>query len=82
MNLKVKAQKWGNSLGMRIPKPIADELALTDGTVLELEIHGEDLIVHQSKKRKYELRDLLAQINSKNLHTEINSGEAVGEEIW
>jgi antitoxin MazE len=82
MNLKVKAQKWGNSLGMRIPKVIADELQLTDSSELELEISGANLIVRQYQEHQYRIEDLLRKINSRNIHTEIDTGEPCGEEIW
>ena len=28
--MKIKVQKWGNSLGLRIPKLIADEIGLKE----------------------------------------------------
>ncbi len=82
MNLKVKAQKWGNSLGMRIPKIIAEELNLTDGTTLELEVDGEKLIVYQPKKNKFKLQDLLSSVTPKNIHNETETDDSVGEEVW
>jgi antitoxin MazE len=82
MNLKVKTQKWGNSLGMRIPKPIADELQLVDGTVLELEVDGETLILHHAKRNSYDLKELLREVTPRNIHSEIDTDDAVGEEVW
>jgi len=82
VNLKVKAQKWGNSLGMRIPKIIAEELSLTDGTTLELEVDGKKLIVYQAKKNKFKLQDLLSLITPKNTHSETETGDAIGDETW
>jgi antitoxin component of MazEF toxin-antitoxin module len=35
-----------------------------------------------TNRRKYELKALLDQINSRNLHRAVDTGEAVGRESW
>jgi len=39
MGNKIKISKWGNSLALRIPKSISDELNLEDG--MELQVYSE-----------------------------------------
>ena len=34
--MKVKISKWGNSVGVRLPKRYADELGLRPGTIVDL----------------------------------------------
>ena len=63
--MKVKVAKWGNSLAVRLPKPIADDLGLAPGCELELHQDGTRLSLETASKRKipsYRLEDLLAQI--------------------
>lgn len=63
--MKAKVAKWGNSLGIRLPKPLAEELALKAGGEVDLSREGTRLIIQKVPTRKiprYRLEDLLAQI--------------------
>jgi antitoxin MazE len=62
--MKVKIAKWGNSLAMRLPKRLADELDLAPGTTVDLEKQGSKLTIESTapKVPYYRLEDLLAQI--------------------
>lgn len=78
--MKATIQKWGNSLGIRIPKVIADELNLQNGSVVEL-FEDVDKIVIQAR-RKLNLSDMLSGINEENLHAEIGIEGPSGKEVW
>jgi antitoxin MazE len=63
--MKVRIAKWGNSLGLRLPKRLADELGLVPGADVEIEKDGTRLTIERVPHRKiphYRLEDLLAQI--------------------
>jgi antitoxin MazE len=63
--MKVKVAKWGNSLAVRLPKRLADELGLKAGRTVDLEKEGTRLAIETTPARKiphYRLEDLLAQI--------------------
>ena len=63
--MKAKIAKWGNSVGVRFPKPLAQELGLTPGRVVELRQNGSQVTIETKLARKiptYRLEDLLAQI--------------------
>jgi antitoxin MazE len=66
--MQATIQKWGNSLGIRIPGFIAKELALKNGSSVEILGDGQNIIIKPSRKQK--LEDILAQINSDNIHSE------------
>ena len=73
----VTAQKWGNSLGIRIPKEAADRIGIDQGSEMELHVIGkENIITLKPKKirKKYTLEELLSQINPENRHKEIDFG--------
>ena len=40
------------------------------------------LVIQPIKEKKLTLDELLAGVNSKNLHTAVDTGEAQGNEAW
>lgn len=73
----VIAQKWGNSLGIRIPKEAAEKIGIEQGSEIELRVIGNENIITLKPKRtqkKYTLEELLSQITPENRHKEINFG--------
>ena len=77
-----KVQMWGNSLALRIPKHFADEVGLEANCTVEIRISQGALIVAPAQRQAYDLAELLAQITDANLHSEITTGAAVGNEVW
>lgn len=75
-----KTVKWGNSLALRIPKPIAREFGMEENTPVDIS-YRENEIVITPVKTAYRLVDLLAQVSSKNLHHEVEMGVSVGREL-
>lgn len=74
-----QVQKWGNSLGIRIPAALAKQIGLSEGTPIDLEVSEDKIVV---RKKKYDLQSLLAEVTEDNIHKEIDTGKAVGKEIW
>lgn len=73
----VTAQKWGNSLGIRIPKEAADRIGIDQGSEMELNVIGNNGTITLKPKRtrkKYTLEELLAQITPENQHKEVDFG--------
>ena len=75
-------RKWGNSLGLRIPRALAEEAGLVAGSEVDLSIRRGDLVVKPARRTKYRLIDLLRKITSKNIHAEVDADGPVGREIW
>lgn len=75
----LQVQKWGNSLGIRIPKAIAVKVGLEEGSEIELDIEEGNLII---KPKSKSLDELLSQITPENLHSEIPTGKPEGRESW
>ncbi|HOV80494.1 MAG TPA: AbrB/MazE/SpoVT family DNA-binding domain-containing protein [Bacillota bacterium] len=71
--------KWGNSLGIRIPKSIAQKIGLVEGMPVDLHVKDNAIIIG---RKKYDLETLLNEITPQNIHEEVNSGPPVGREIW
>lgn len=80
--MKTRVQKWGNSLAVRIPKPFATEIGLQQDSPVELSLMDGQLVILPMVEPSLTLEQLLAQVTEDNLHAEIKSGPAVGNEVW
>ncbi len=72
--------KWGNSLAVRIPKPIADEAKLRPGDALEIEVAAEGAVQLHRVGKVPTLAQLVSQITPENRYEEISAGPEVGKE--
>lgn len=80
--MRVRIQKWGNSLALRIPKSFATETALGPGTEVELTLEEGRLVVTPQRAPVYRLSELLARITEENRHAETDTGPRLGDEVW
>ena len=79
--MKTQIGRWGNSLAIRIPKYIAEELELTVNGEVDCLLKDGILIVQPlNKLSKYTLQELIAQELEED--PEIEWGQAMGEEEW
>jgi antitoxin MazE len=74
-------QKWGNSLAIRIPKPLAENLGVSEGSEVTI-ISEEGRLLISPAAPHYKLDDLLKGITRKNLHSETDTGAPQGGEVW
>lgn len=77
-----RIQKWGNSLAIRIPKSFAAEVGLEQDSAVELSLLDGKLVLVPVAPHRLPLAVLLSQITDENLHTEISTGDALGDESW
>jgi antitoxin MazE len=75
-------RKWGNSLALRIPKPLADEVGLEEDSAVDLFLEEGKLVIAPVMAPRYALDALLAEVTVENLHDEVDAGVAVGGEAW
>lgn len=80
--MNTKIQKWGNSLGIRLPKEIANNQALTAGSVVKVSTEDQKIIIEKVSNPRFTIESLVAGINKDNLHAETDWGEPRGKEIW
>jgi len=79
--LRTKIVKWGSNLGLRIPKALAEEVKVREGSMVEISLARGQLLVRPAPAR-FELEDLLEEVSQENLHTEVGSGVPQGSEGW
>ncbi|HUT34209.1 MAG TPA: AbrB/MazE/SpoVT family DNA-binding domain-containing protein [Planctomycetota bacterium] len=77
-----RVQKWGNSLALRIPQAFAREMGLERGTSVEVSLRQGKVIVEPVEEPPLTLGQLLEGVTEGNLHREVDTGPAVGEEAW
>ena len=80
--MRTRVQKWGNSLALRIPKSFATEVGLERETTVEVSLADGKLVITPIAKPKPSLKQLLAKVTKENLHYEVDTGSAVGNETW
>jgi len=76
---KAQVVKWGNSLAVRIPKPLAERAGFSEGDPLVME-PTEGQIRLRRANRVPTLRELVAQITPENRYGEIPTGRARDKE--
>jgi antitoxin MazE len=74
--------KWGNSLALRIPKALAQQVRWQEGDRLELVVNENGEVLLRPAKPAYRLEDLVAGITPDNRHSETAWGQAQGVEAW
>ncbi|MFN0222234.1 MULTISPECIES: AbrB/MazE/SpoVT family DNA-binding domain-containing protein [Paenibacillus] len=79
--ITVKVQKWGNSLGVRIPVAYAEQLNITYGSEVDLLLMKREMVI-RPKRQKPALEELLAGITDDNRHHKVDFGKPEGNEIW
>ena len=77
-----KVQKWGNSLALRIPKAFALDAQLANNSFVEISISDGQIIIKPVPAPSWTLDELLAGINEDNIHHEVDTGIALGNETW
>ncbi|HMS85482.1 MAG TPA: AbrB/MazE/SpoVT family DNA-binding domain-containing protein [Nitrospira sp.] len=80
--MKTRAQKWGNSLAVRVPKSVAMQIGLKAQDGLDIEVRDGNVVLKPQLRRVYLLDHLVKQITKKNIHGEVDSGGPVGRESW
>jgi len=72
--------KWGNSLAVRIPKPVAEEAGVREGDPITIEAAEGRIQLRRRRLRVPTLHELVAQITSENRYGEVQTGRARGKE--
>jgi antitoxin MazE len=78
--VKVQVTRWGNSLGVRIPKDIASRIGLAEGSRVEVEAIEDDRIVISLTRPRYKLDELLRGMTPEAMREAFDWGPDVGRE--
>ncbi len=72
--------KWGNSLAVRIPKPVAEDAHLQAGDPLEIAVGPDGVVQLHRVDEIPTLAELAAGIIPENLYSEVSMGLELGGE--
>lgn len=79
--------QWGNSLGIRIARSIAEEAGLEKDTPVRITVSDGRIMIEairsrsrRSRSKRRPLAEYLQEITPENIHGETTTGAAVGRE--
>ena len=78
--MQVHLKRWGNSIGLRIPKGIADSIGLKADDTVDINASQDGFEVKKAR-RKYVLKDLLSRVTPENRHDPVDWGGPEGNEL-
>jgi antitoxin MazE len=78
--MQVQIARWGNSLGLRIPKDLAQRAGLSAGTRVEVAADGDRIVITPARAR-YALADLLEGVTPQAMREAFDWGPDKGREI-
>jgi antitoxin MazE len=78
--MQMQLARWGNSLAVRIPQPVARAMALTEGSRLEVAVEDGRIVLVPRPSAPPKLDALLAGITPENLPDETFDDVPVGRE--
>ena len=76
-----RISRWGNSLGLRLPKSVAREAQVDEGDRVDVSVKNGAIVIRPSRPA-YSLEELVAKITPRNRHDESDWGTPVGDEAW
>jgi len=81
MAATIQIAKWGNSLGLRLPKSVAREVHVDEGDTVEVSVDNGAIVIRPGRRR-YSLDELVGGITKHNRHRETDWGAPAGHEAW
>ncbi len=78
--MQVQLTRWGNSLGMRIPKDLAAKLGLSEGSRVDVEAEGDRIVISVGRPR-YRIEDLVVGMTHDGLRDAFDWGADQGREV-
>jgi len=79
--MKTKIQKWGNSLGVRLPQSIAKQISLRAGLGVTVLLKDGQIVI-EPEAEELSLQSMLKDITPENLHEETTWSDVRGNEVW
>ena len=80
-DMKTQLARWGNSLGLRIPRSVAVDADVSEGDEVEVTVQ-EGAIVVRPAVRRYTLEELVDGITTRNRHSKPGWDRPAGKEEW
>ena len=79
--MRVRVLKWGNSLAVRFPKPVAEDANFEVGDSLEIAVRADGVVQLHRVGAMAALAQMVARITPENRYAEVSCGAEIGTEI-
>ena len=79
--MEAKIQKWGNSVGIRIPSSILKSLNIKTNDILNIEQEEDKIVIRIPKKKKISLEERFKNYHGENLSKDFSWDDPMGEKI-
>ncbi len=80
--MSVTLKRWGNSVGLRLPKPMLEQLGLGEGSQVDVRVEDGRLVIEPRRIRRLTLKDILQGFGPDDQPGEVDWGKPVGKEVW
>jgi antitoxin MazE len=81
--METSIQKWGNSQGLRLEKSLLNDAGLQTGTLVNVSVHKDTIVIRKAKPHHPTLEELVARIPKGYVHKhEDLFGKPMGKEVW
>ncbi len=80
--MEARLQKWGNSIGIRIPNSILKDMNLKVNDILVFKQEDNKIIMSIKKDKKISLKDRFENYEGDCVSESFDWGEPMGKEIW
>jgi antitoxin MazE len=80
--MSITLHRWGNSVGLRVPKPMLAQLGLAEGSQVEVKVEAGRLVVEPARRGRMTMAELLEGFTPDDRPGEIDWGPAAGREAW
>lgn len=80
--MPIVVRKWGNSAAVRIPATVLAEAGLALDQPVEVREENGRIVIEPLRRSRFEIGRLVRRIRPDNFHEAIDTGPAVGREIW
>jgi len=77
--MQVQLSKWGNSLGLRVPRALAEQIGASEGQKVNIVADGARLII-EPVPPAFSLQDLLVNMTPNAMREAFSWGEDAGHE--
>ena len=80
--MSITLHRWGNSVGLRVPKPMLEQLGLGEGSQVDIKLESGRLIMEPVRHPRMTMAELLEGFTPDDQPGEVDCGRPAGREVW
>ncbi len=80
--MSITLHRWGNSVGLRVLKPMLEQLGLSEGSQVDVRLEAGRLIIEPARQGRLTMAELPEGFTPDDAPGELDWGGATGREVW